>query len=59
MVIFRSYVSLPEGSDISSGNQTWQCKVPYTGYMGKSSVTGGFSIATFDCRMVGTKDTIL
>ena len=39
--------------NLPSGNQTWQWKIPQVKvFMGKSSVDGGFSIATFDYRMV-------
>ena len=40
----------------TSGNQTWQLKIPYTVkrcFTGKTCIiNGGFSIAMFDCRRV-------
>ena len=65
MVIFHSYVSLPEGSlwchhgngKCTTNKVLMRNQLETVWHMRKSSISGGLSVAMFDCRTVTTPKT--
>jgi len=49
----KSLIIISQSKCLLSGNQTWHWKIPYAKrLMRKSSVNGGFSIATLDYQRI-------